>query len=399
MFANKYLEKNNRNPLIETTPVVDCRLRIVIPCFVEPDILLTLESLNSCDLPHSKVEVIVLINHSEVATDEVKQFNFSTKAKVENWISGNKNKGIDFFAIGPVELQRKWAGVGLARKSGMDEAVLRFNYSNKTEGIIVSLDSDTLVAKNYLVEIERHFMQNPKNVGATIAFQHQINDLSEMQREGILLYEKYLEYYKNALSFTGYPYSMFTVGSAFAVTADAYVKRGGMNRRQAGEDFYFLQNLVQIGNVGEITSTKVYPSARLSDRVPFGTGNAMKKWLNGEEDLTKAYNFNAFKDLKAFFDLNETLFKVDENRFKKLIQNLHEPVLQFILEDNFWSELNDLNQNCSTLKSFQTRFYHAFNAFKIMKFLNFVHEKFYEKADLQEQISALENRFLKNETF
>jgi len=389
MFANKYLEKNNRKPLIETKPVVDCGIRIVIPCFVEPDILLTLESLNSCDLLHSQVEVIVLINHSEVASDEVKQFNFSTKAKVENWISGNKNKGIDFFAIGPVELQKKWAGVGLARKSGMDEAVLRFNYSDKTDGIIVSLDSDTLVAKNYLFEIEKHFKQNPKNVGATISFQHQTAALEKLQLEGILLYEKYLEYYKNALSFSGFPYAMFTVGSAFAVTADAYVKRGGMNRRQAGEDFYFLQNLVQIGNVGEITSTKVYPSARLSNRVPFGTGHAMKKWLNGEEDLTEVYNFSAFKDLKAFFDLNEILFKIDEKRFEELIQKLPGSIRQFVLEDDFWSELNDLNKNCSTLKSFQTRFFHKFNAFKVLKFMNFAHEQFYQKADLEMQCQLL----------
>lgn len=391
MFANKYLEKNNRKPLIETAPIIDCGLRIVIPCFVEPDILLTLESLNSCDLPHSQVEVIVLINHSEVASDEIKQFNFSTKAKVENWISGNKNKGIDFFAIGPVELQKKRAGVGLARKSGMDEAVMRFNYSDKTDGIIVSLDSDTLVAKNYLVEIERHFQQNPKNVGATIAFQHQINGLNKMQREGILLYERYLEYYKNALSFTGFPYPMFTVGSAFAVTADAYVKRGGMNRRQAGEDFYFLQNLVQIGKVGEITSTKVFPSARLSDRVPFGTGNAMKKWMDGEEDLSKTYNFSAFSDLKVFFDVNENLFKIDEIRFRELIEKIPNSIRQFILDDNFWSELKDLNQNCSSLNTFQTRFYQKFNAFKIMKFLNFAHEKYYEKADLEVQFILLQH--------
>lgn len=389
MFANKYLEKNNRTPLIAAAPGVDCGMRIVIPCFVEPDIILTLESLNSCDLPQSLVEVIILINHSEVTSDEIKQFNFSTKAKVESWISGNKNRKLDFFVIGPVELQKKWAGVGLARKRGMDEAVLRFNYSDKTNGIIVSLDSDTLVEKNYLVEIERHFQQNPKNVGATISFHHQTNDLNEMQREGILLYEKYLEYYKDALSFTGFPYSMFTVGSAFAVTADAYIKCGGMSRRQAGEDFYFLQNLVQIGKVGEITSTRVFPSARLSDRVPFGTGNAMQKWMSGEEDLTKAYNFNAFIDLKTFFDLTEILFKIDENRFNELIQKLPESILQFITEDNFWAELNDLNQNCSSLKSFQIRFYHRFNAFKIMKFLNFAHENYYEKADLKEQVHLL----------
>ncbi len=216
--------------------------------------------------------------------------------------------------------------------------------------------------------------------------------MEEKQKEGILLYEKYLEYYKNALTFTGFPFSLYTVGSAFTVTADAYVKRGGMNRRQAGEDFYFLQNLVQIGKVGEITSTRVFPSARLSNRVPFGTGNAMQKWMNGEEDLTKTYSFCAFQDLKAFFDLREILFKIDEIGFGELVEKLPSSIREFISEDDFWLELNDLNNNCSALKSFETRFFHLFNAFKIMKFMNFSHEKIYEKAGLNEQISALENQ-------
>lgn len=397
MFANNYLSKNNRLPLIKTLPENDCGIRIVIPCYLEPDILLTLNSLISCDLPRSKTEVIILINHTEIASDEIRNNNLATKTNIENWISENRKNGIGFYAVGPVELQKKWAGVGLARKSGMDEAVLRFNYYNKNDGIIVSLDSDTLVEKNYLVEIERYFQKNPKHIGATIAFQHQTDGLEQKQKEGILLYEKYLEYYKNALTFTGFPYSIYTIGSAFAVTAEAYVKRGGMNRRQAGEDFYFLQNLVQIGKVGEITSTKVFPSARLSGRVPFGTGNAMQKWMNDDEDLNKTYNFSAFLDLKKFFDLKENLFKIDEKRFEELIVISPESIRQFLSVDDFWSELNDLNQNCSSLGTFQTRFFHKFNAFKIMKFLNFAHEKSYKKADLQEQILALENHIQNND--
>ena len=104
----------------------------------------------------------------------------------------------------------------------------------------VSLDADTLVAKNYFREIEKHFRNHPKQVGATLAFEHQKQDLKQRHYEGIELYELYLGYYKQALQYSGYPYSLFTIGSAFAVTAEAYVKRGGMNRRQAGEDFYFF---------------------------------------------------------------------------------------------------------------------------------------------------------------
>ncbi len=362
---------------------------MVIPCFNEPEILQTLESLKSCILPKANVEVIVVINHSEISAEIIKSKNAETKIEIEKWISIHQKTGIDFFVTGPVEFPKKWAGAGLARKLGMDEAVRRFNMLEKVNGIIISLDADTLVESNYLVEIEKHFRENSKQVGATISFQHQTEGLADRHRKGILLYERYMDYYKKALAFVGYPFPMFTVGSAFAVIAESYVKRGGMNRRQAGEDFYFLQNLVQLGPVGEITTTKVYPSSRLSDRVPFGTGPILKKWMDGEEDLTLTYNFEAFADLKEFFKEKDRFFHLNEDEYFRILNQLPNPVKQFLIEDKFWKEIDDLNKNCSTLQSFQNRFFQKFNAFKILKYLNFVHDTFYKKEDIEVQISQL----------
>jgi len=390
VFANQYILKNNVKPLLSCSPDESTGIIVVIPCFREPAILKTLQSLVNCSLPDSAVEVILLINHSETATEETKIYNNNTRQELDTWISKNQKEEIRFFAIGPVELPKKWAGVGVARKKGMDEAILRFNTIDKEDGIIVSLDADTIVDSNYLIEIERHFITKKKDVGATISFSHQTENLEERHRQGIELYVQYLDYYKRALDFSGYPYSMFTVGSAFAVTALAYVKRGGMNRRQAGEDFYFLQGLVQIGPVGEILSTTVHPSARLSDRVPFGTGPILQKWLNGEEDLTKAYNFNAFSDLKVFFDRVEDLYHISAIGFRKLVEQLPEPVAEFLKQEDFWKDVADLNANCASMNIFQKRFFEKFNAFRIIKFLNFVHVSLYEKADLQVQCVRLE---------
>lgn len=390
MFADKYLKKNNDVAQIVKTPLEKTGMSVVIPCFREPDICQTLESLKLCDLPEYPVEVIILINHSEVAGEEIKQINRQTKVEIDNWIDANRKPGILYYAIGPLELKKKWAGAGLARKKGMDEAVRRFNYTCKQNGIIVSLDADTLVEQNYLTEIAKYFKENRKSVGATIAFEHQKLGLEKKQLEGILLYQKYLAYYKRALSYAGYPYSLFTIGSAFAVTAGAYVKRGGMNRRQAGEDFYFLQNLVQIGIVGEITSTKVYPSARLSDRVPFGTGPVLQKWMNGEEDLSQTYNFRAFQELNTFFGVKDQFYKCTEVEYKLLVEKLPQSISGFVQIDGFKNELDDLNKNCSNLKTYQKRFFQKFNAFKILKYLNYAHEKHFEKADLEEQIKLLD---------
>ena len=392
MFANRYLERNKPKPLIADPPDSELGLSVIIPCYREPDILHTLESLKNCEKPQQSVEVIIVVNHSEVEEETIKAINRRTKVEIENWIAKNPLKKIRFFVVGPIALSKKWAGAGLARKSGMDEAVRRFNGLGKKEGLIISLDADTFVETNYLNAIEKHFIKNPKDVATIINFQHRTTALSDKHLEGIRFYELYMKYYKEALCFTGYPYAMFTVGSAFAVKADAYVKRGGMNRRQAGEDFYFLQNLAQLGAIGELNKTTVYPSARVSDRVPFGTGPILQKWLSGEEDLSITYNFLAFEDLKYFFDRKEHFYRSDESEYLQLINDLPVPVKKFLLHDNFRKELDDLNKNCSSRETFSLRFFQKFNAFKILKFLNFGHEQYYQKADLKEQLNLLHKK-------
>ena len=397
MFADKFLERNQFVQRINEPPHPDTGIIVVIPCFREPDILLTLQSLALCAIPDVYSEVIILVNHSEAASDEVKDKNDATIQEVGRWIQRTPVSGMKFYAVGPVELKKKWAGVGMARKAGMDEAISRFNFLNKPEGIVVSLDADTLVEENYLVEIGKFFKNNPAHAGATIAFSHQRENLGSRQLHGITLYEKYMDYYRKAMGITGYPYPMYTVGSAITVTAAAYVKRGGMNRRQAGEDFYFLQNLVQVGPVGEINSTAVHPSARISTRVPFGTGMVMKKWMNDEDDISLTYNFQSFLDLKKFFDLVPHVFRIEEPEYLRLLKTLPVAVEAFLREDHFYAELTDLNQNCSSVHTFHNRFYHRFNAFRILKFLNFTHGKYYSKANLEDQIQILGN-YLKNQT-
>ena len=389
MFANRYLGKNRNPVLIHELSQKDLGIVVVIPCFSEPDILQTLHSLIQCYLPPVGVEVIVLINHSESASEEVRYRNYKTRREIEAWLSKNNKPGIHFFVVGPVELRRKWAGAGLARKWGMDEAVRRLNMVNKPGGVIVSLDADTLVEENYLVEIEKYFREHPRDVGATITFKHQTSGLTGKHLQGIVLYERYMTYYKNALEFTGYPHPMFTVGSAFAVTALAYIKRGGMNRRKAGEDFYFMQNLVQLGPVGEIHSTTVHPSARLSDRVPFGTGSVLQKWMKGEEDLSATYDFQAFLDLRRLFDAKDSFYQITEDEYLKILLNFPQPLTAFLEEVNFWQDICLLNANCAEISTFQNRFFQRFNAFKILKFLNYTHEIYYEKAGMAEQINRL----------
>jgi hypothetical protein len=164
-----------------------------------------------------------------------------------------------------------------------------------------------------------------------------------------------------------------------------------MTRRKAGEDFYFLQTLTQLGTVGEITATCVHPSARVSQRVPFGTGPFMKKWMEKTDDEFLTYNFQAFRDLKHLFSQRSGLFRTEAGELQSLLNGLPEPVRAYLLQEELMKEIGELARNCSQSETFNERFFQIFNAFRILKFLNFAHPGYYDKMPLDMCISAMES--------
>jgi hypothetical protein len=389
MFADRYIEKNIVYPeFIDEVVVPSVSMIVMIPCLNEPEIFRTLESLWSCDPIKSFCEVIVVVNESESSSYEVRSFNQETYIKLFDWKRENDREYLVLYPIYARSVNAKHAGAGMARKIGMDEVIRRFNTLNRPDGVIVSLDGDCLVSTNYLQQIESVFSENKSCFAATLNFKHRVDEMTDpKQKLGIQLYEDYLHYYKKALDFAGFPDSIYTIGSAFAVRAEAYVKQGGMNRRQAGEDFYFLNKLTKLGKITEITDAFVYPSARVSDRVPFGTGAAMTKWMNEDGDLTLTYNFAAFLDLKALFDQVDSLFRnfADEGFRTSLPASIQE-YLQLL---EFPVKLKEINQNSSTLLSFRKRFFQFFDGFIILRFLNLAHQKYFPHQNLPEAIRQL----------
>jgi hypothetical protein len=187
-------------------------------------------------------------------------------------------------------------GVGEARAIAMDFAVSRM-YENGIidEALIFSVDADAPVAADYFTEIIAFFEKNREFCGVTAGFRHADGETPEAEK-AIRHYEKYLNDYVESLRKAGSPYGFHTIGSAFACRAAAYIRAGGMKKRRAGEDFYFLQELAKIGKVGEIGKVLVFPSSRISARVPFGTGPAMYKMLALGE-YPQSYPPRAFEEL------------------------------------------------------------------------------------------------------
>lgn len=382
---NYYLENYSvKLQLLEEKVNSSLGIIVVIPCFNEPNLNDSLDSLFQCNLPNCWVEVIVVINSSENASRLIKEQNKKTLTEALQWSAKNQKVGIDFYFLLEDNLPQKDAGVGLARKIGMDEAVRRFEQINKSEGVIVCFDADSKCEKNYLVEIENHFSQHPKTPACSIHFEHPLNgnDYPESIYKGIAEYELHLRYYKNGLKYCGLPYAFHTIGSSMAVRSFAYQKQNGMNKRKAGEDFYFLQKLIPLGNFTEIKTTAVIPSPRISDRVPFGTGKAMQNYEDNEQKEHLSYNIQSFIDLKQFCTVVPNLFNTNNVEIPKSVR-------AYLTEINFKGNLEKIKKNSTSQQHFVQLFYNWFNAFKVLKYMHFARDNYYPDVLVTEAANEL----------
>lgn len=377
-----YLFKHALYPkFITEKPCKNLQMIVVIPCYNEPDLLATLQSLYNCTNPGFLIEVIIVINSAENSPENIIHANLITLNEINNWKTGiDKTRGIYFHSIIVDNLPRKYAGVGLARKIGMDEAVRRFCKAGNPDGIIVSFDADSVCDDNYFTEISKHYTKQRDSTGCTIYFEHCIEGYvfqAEVYKR-VAEYELYLRYYKHAMQHSGFPYSIYTIGSCFTIKASTYAKQGGMNRRKAGEDFYFLHKIAPLGNFYSINTTRVIPSSRPSDRVPFGTGTVISKLIADNKELL-VYNPGAFEVLELLFSNTQKFYNAAENDIQVFLKTIPGVLSEFLKANHFGEALVEINNNSASYNTFCRRFYNNFNAFRALKFLNYAHEKTFNK--------------------
>ena len=363
-FADHYFVRYKAlPPFLFDKPEEAVGMIVIIPCIDDEFIFQTLESLADDYPVQPKIEVIVHVNSGEQTPAEIVERNriifsgLNEKAKSGYY---QRFKLLPILTKGTV---RKKAGVGFARKTAMDEAVRRFAAINKPDGLIVSLDADSLVAKDYLQEIGKA-MNNVKANCFTFQFRHHYD--ADIYPENVIhacrLYEIYLRYYRLALKMFDFPFAIHTIGSCFAIRAEAYIKLGGMPPRQGGEDFYFLQKAVKMNPVYEVRKPIIFPSPRMSNRVPFGTGPSVRNIIG--KGKFEVYNFKLFGLLKDFYGLFPAMGQ--ENVQKRI-----PPVIrEFIGANRFDSVLAECRNCSSSSNAFVKRMIDHFDSFFIVKFLN-----------------------------
>jgi hypothetical protein len=381
---------------VRARPHCDLGLVVVIPCYDEPDLILSLEALWGCEPAPCAVEIIVVINSPLGGDARVLERNERTIDEVRRWTAAHADDRLRVHSIHFPHLPRRQAGVGLARKIGMDEALRRLVEVGRPDGIIAGFDADCVCDTNYFTALEGHFRKHPNTTGCSVYFEHPLEgSLESAVYETVSNYELHLRYYVQALRYAGFPFAYHTVGSSMAVRASVYLKQGGMNKRQAGEDFYFLNKIFPLGHFSELNATRVIPSPRPSVRVPFGTGKAVRAGLDGRKAST--YSVQAFEDLKLFFEEIPCLARGVDRNHGGLEASRSPALASFLSLLNFPAVLEEIRNHTASEGAFIKRFFRWFDGFRVLKFMHHARDRFYGASEVGDAARALLERLAVNE--
>ena len=342
---------------------------VVIPALAEsPELFATLATLasNPSDLLQ-RFLVVVVVNHRADA---------SPAEQTDNRLTLQRLAGGDGV---PERLKLAWVdaatpgrelpagdGVGLARKIGFDLALDRLEAAGRP--FLVGLDADTQVEASYLSALSAHFAGNAAGA-ACLPFCHR-PAVDAQGEAAIVRYELFLRHYVLGLRLAGSPYAYHSIGSACACMAAAYLKAGGMNRKQAGEDFYFLQQLAKTSGIATLRGTTVHPSARASGRVPFGTGRSMTRQLVEGDAAVRFYPGEAFRLLGAWLALAATEQSDDGTLLLARAGELSPGLAAFLADAGLARLWPQLRRQHRTPATFAAAFHRWFDGFKTLRLIH-----------------------------
>ncbi len=355
---------------------------VVIPSLAERDLLFsTLQSLarNPEDIL-SRFLILVVVNHRQDTSLSEKQDNRETLRRLKGGrrdLAPLRLAWVDAASPG-LEFPAGSGGVGKARKVGFDLALQRLDY-DQASPLLISLDADTLVCPDYLPAIVAHFRVD-QTPGAVIPFCHQPGSTPEEDR-AIRRYELFLRTYVLGLRRAGSPFAFHTVGSAMACTAEGYARNGGMNQRGAGEDFYFLQQLAKTGGVSQVKGTVVYPSARTSHRVPFGTGRSITDLLSRKEGAVLFYRMECFQILANWLALVGQSLDLEGKKILEKALKISSDLYEFLKKNKFELIWEKLQRNFPTSRNLEKGFHDWFDGLKTMKLIHHLSAGPYPRKD------------------
>lgn len=361
---------------------------VVIPAIKEfENIRALLNSLSEMDDNYIEETLFLfVVNNGRDANGEIKTDNLRTiellRTKIQNTnheidptkknINKKINVGLIDASTSGYELPDKDAGVGLARKIGMDIALTLFDYSCNQNKNIICLDADCTVAPNYLREIVKETNEK-KIVAGYVQYEHKLPE-DEIEKHAIVCYEIFLRYYNLGLKYAGSHFSFAAIGSTMFCDAESYCRVGGMNKRKAAEDFYFLEKLAKITSIKLIDSTRVYPASRRSWRVPFGTGQRINRFIAQTHDEYALYNPKIFSVLKNWLEIFTSTGMKNSEEYLAEAAEINPQLFAFLEMNSFKEDWQKIMSNSKSGKQVEKQKLIWFDGFRTLKLVHFLRD-------------------------
>ncbi len=351
---------------------------VVIPAIQESEkIKPLLASLLENDKKYLNRSLFVfVINNLKSSNNEIKTDNRKSLEYLRDIIFEKSDYGINIGLVDAsssgLELPEKDGGVGLARKIGMDLALTQFDYSNSDINILICLDADCTVSNNYLASIIQSF--NQSNIHAAYVEYEHILLKNKQNQLAIICYEIFLRYYVLGLHYADSPFAFPTIGSTMICDYESYIKIGGMNKKKAAEDFYFMEKLAKITEIKKISDARVYPSSRGSWRVPFGTGQRVNRFSAGTHNEYLLYDPKSFYILKSWLKIYNSKEILDAGLYLKSAEAIHKSLYDYLVQNSFEDSWNKILKNSKSDEQNQKQKQIWFDGFRTLKLIHYLRD-------------------------
>jgi len=293
-------------------------------------------------------------------------------------------------------------GVGLARKIGNDIACQLIAMNRLAYQWIANTDADAILPDNYFQTLQQIAVKVGHGPAALVfPYEHIPVDSDPAIQHATQCYELSLQYYVSGLNYAGSGYAFHTLGSILAVNPSHYAQVRGFPKRAGAEDFYLLNKLAKTGEIKTLDGPTIQIRSRQSDRVPFGTGPAVKKILSLPSSGHYAiYHPASFDYLQAFLALIEQAIDLQIDDLQNLMSlpviaditdrnTLDRNVLSSAVESsNIQEALSRALKQSKQPKQQQLHIDHWFDGFKTLKFIHWLRDHGLKEITIEQLICS-----------
>jgi len=257
-----------------------CRAVVTLPVRNESSTLsATLDALaGQVDLSgrllnRESFEVLLLLN------------NCTDNSAAVAWEWKRAHSGISLH-IAEMEFEPDRAHAGTARRLLMDTAWRRLARQTAGSGAILSTDSDTQVAADWIAQNLQALARGTDAVGGEIRLQRgHLDQLPRGARHAYLRDQRYqrlvaqLEDLLDPQPHDPWPRHLHHFGASLGCTHEAYARSGGMPPVRHLEDVAFVEALERSGaRLRHEPRAVVYTSARMNGRAEVGLSGQLRRW-------------------------------------------------------------------------------------------------------------------------